>query len=86
MKGIQPPTRLSPWQPMFTDLISQATASAPEKPLSEHDTNVISDVFSSLKELEEATRTRRGQAKLYDFLDRITAEDIVDFWSDEWIV
>lgn len=71
---------------MFTDLIAQATASAPAKPLSEHDTNVISDIFPSMKEFEEATKTQRGQAKLSNFLDKATAEDIVDFWSDEWIV
>jgi hypothetical protein len=86
LKGIQPSTRQFLEQPMFTNLIAQATASAPAKPLSEHDTNVISDIFSSLKDFEGATRTQRGRAKLYNFLERTTAEDVVDFWADEWIM
>jgi hypothetical protein len=72
--------------PILTDLIAQATASAPAKPLSMHDANVISDIFSSLQEFEQSTRTQQGQAKLCNFLDKAIAEDVVDFWADEWIV
>lgn len=86
LDGIKPPTRPIPALPMFIDLIAQATASGPGKPLSEHDVNVVSDIFPSLKDFEKATRTQQGKAKLYDFLDRATAEDIIDFWADEWIV
>lgn len=71
---------------MITSLITQATASAPPKPLSQHDANVICDIFSSVKEFEEATRSQQGQAKICSYLDRATAADVVDFWEDEWIV
>lgn len=86
LKGVQPPQNPPPKPPMSTELLTQATATVPAKPLSEHHANVLSDIFSSLRDFEEATRTRQGQSKLYNFLDRTTAEDIVDFWTDEWIV
>ena len=72
-------------RPTFISLISQATASAPSKPLAEHDAHVISDIYGSLQQLEEATRTGEGQRKLCDFLSYDVAKDIVEFWADEWI-
>lgn len=86
LNGIQPATIPVHRAPVVTNLIAQAAASAPAKALSEHDANVVSDIFSSLQELEEATRTQEGQAKLCEFLDKTTAEDVIDFWADEWIV
>ncbi len=86
LNGFQPAIRPMYRAPVVTTLIAQAVASAPAKPLSEHDANVVSDIFSSLREFEEATRTRQGQAKLREFLDKTTAEDVIDFWADEWIV
>ena len=86
LKGIQPITGQIPAQPMFTNLIAQATASAPAKLLSEHSANVVSNIFSSFKDFEKAAGTQLGKAKLYNFLDRTTAEDVIDFWADEWIV
>ena len=86
LNGLQPATRPVYRAPVVTTLIAQAAASAPAKPLSEHDANVVSDIFSSLQEFEEATRTQQGQAKLSKFLDKTTAEDVIDFWADEWIV
>lgn len=82
-----PPPKLDPTPPISACLLlPYATASAPMKPLSEHNSNVVSDTFSSLRALEEATRTQQGQAQLCNLVGRITAEDIVDFWADEWIV
>jgi hypothetical protein len=86
LNGLQTAPRVPHRPPIVTNLIAQATASAPAKPLSEHNANVVSDIFSSFQEFEEATRTIQGQAKLRDYLDSRTAEEIVDFWADEWIV
>lgn len=86
LKGAQPCPKQVQAPRLLTNLIGQATASAPAKPLSEHDANVVSDIFPSLQKFEEATRTQQGQAKLFNFLDRTTAENIIDFWADEWIV
>lgn len=82
---IQPRSKLVPTPPMLTNLIAHATASAPAKPLAEHDRNVVFDIFPSLQGLEEATRTDEGRAQLWDFVGRMPAEDIVKFWADEWI-
>jgi len=86
LNGLQTAPQVPHWPPIVTNLIAQATASAPAKPLSEHNANVVSDIFSTFQEFEEATRTKQGQAKLRDYLDSTTAEEIVDFWADEWIV
>jgi hypothetical protein len=86
LNGLRIAPEISHRPPIVTNLIAQATASAPAKPLSEHNANVVSDIFSSFQEFEEATRTKQGQAKLRDYLDSTTAEEIVDFWADEWIV
>lgn len=86
LKALQPASTPVPMQPMLTDLIAQTTASAPAKPLSEHDANVVTDIFPSLQEFENATRTQQGQAMLLDYLARTTVEDIIDFWADEWIL
>lgn len=86
LKGLQQAPEVLHKPPIVTNLIAQATASAPAKPLSEHNANVVSGLFSSLQELEEATRTQQGQAKLCNYLDRATAKEMVDFWADEWIV
>ncbi len=83
---MQPPPEIGLSKPILANLTAQTTASAPAKPLSEHDSNVLLDIFFSLKEFEEATRTQHGQAKLCNFLGRTTAADVVDFWADEWIV
>jgi hypothetical protein len=81
----QPVSKPIPAPCMLNSLIANATASAPAKPLSEHNANVLSDIFCSLHDFEEATRTQEGRAILCNFLDRSTAEDVVDFWADEWI-
>jgi hypothetical protein len=85
LNGLQmAPKALHPPPVSVTNLIAQTTASVPAKALSEHNANVVSDIFSSLQEFEEATRTTQGRAKLCDYLGSTTAEEVVDFWADEW--
>ena len=69
-----------------TTLIAQATASAPLQNLSEHTANVLSDLFPSLKKLEEGTRTQAGREMIYEYLDKTSADNVIDFWEDEWVV
>jgi hypothetical protein len=82
----QPVSKPVPTPCMLKSLIAHATASAPAKPLSAHNANVLSEIFCSLQDFEEATRTQEGRVMLRNFLDPTTAEDVVDFWADEWIV
>lgn len=69
-----------------TTLIAQATASGPLRPLSEHAANVIRDLFPSLEKLEEGTRSQAGREKIYEYLDKTSADNVIDFWEDEWVV
>ncbi len=76
------PARPSVWQ----QLIAHATTAAPIRPLTEHQTHILTSLFPSVKEIEKGTRTTEGQAKIRSYLDPGTAEDIIDFWEDERIV
>ena len=70
--------------PVFpTRLIAQATAGAP---LSEHDASVLSELFPSIRALEEGTRTIEGREKIDAYFDKVTADSILEFWDDEWIL
>ena len=69
-----------------TNLIAHATSTAPSRPLSEHDANVLTDLFSSIKEVEAGTRTATGQGIIHDWLDAKTAKGVIEFWADEWLV
>lgn len=71
---------------LLTTLIAQATATAPAQSLSEHTSNILSDICPSIKALEEKTRTEHGRARLHEYLDEHAVQDIIDFWEDEWIV
>lgn len=86
IKKVQSLEDHDPPQPNLVDLIAQATASAPARPLAEHDVHVISDMFTSFQHLEESTRTTEGQEKLQDYFSQDVAQDLVDFWTKEWIV
>ena len=67
-------------------LIAHATASAPDRPLTEHQARIVNDLFPSIRDLERGTRTAEGQDELRAQLNPATAKDIIDFWEDEWIV
>ncbi len=67
-------------------LFPHATTSAPDRILSKDIGNILSDLFPSVRALEKATRSSEGKAKLRDWVDAGTADEIIDFWEDEWIV
>lgn len=82
----QPPRSEARLNILPTTLIAQATSTAPSKPPSEHTTNILTDLFSSIPELEAGTRTAAGQATIHEYLDAKTAKEVIEFWEDEWLV
>ncbi|KAH0832792.1 hypothetical protein FOPE_01445 [Fonsecaea pedrosoi] len=75
-----------PPMPMPTTLVAHASTSAPAQPLSAHDANVLTDLCSSIRGLEEATRTNNGRERLAEYLGPVVTKTLVDFWEDEWII
>lgn len=71
---------------MPISLIPQMTTTAPREPLSERDTNVLSDLVSSMPELARATASPEGRSVLTEYLGCETAQAVIDFWEDEWVV
>ncbi|KAN0084753.1 P-loop containing nucleoside triphosphate hydrolase protein [Elaphomyces granulatus] len=73
----------SPSSPL--SLLAHITTDAPYQLLSEHDVNMLSDLFPSLSALSRAVRTQEGCKLLRDYLDEETVKKIVNFWEQEWI-
>lgn len=71
---------ISPLSAMPTSLLSHATATAPHLPLSEHDTNVLSDLFPSFRTLSQAVTTPEGRDIVREYFDEETARNIIEFW------
>lgn len=68
------------------ELISHATAAAPNRLLSKQNSAMLSELFGSIKELEKGTRSEDGQQKILNHLEPGSARDVIDFWEDEWLV
>ena len=82
----QPPQSASRPSILPTALVAHATSTAPAKPLSEHNANILTDLFLSIKQLEEGTRTVQGQENIRSYFDAKTAKEVIEFWEDEWLV
>lgn len=67
-------------------LLPHTTSTAPARPLPVHETNVLSDICHSLKEVAELTSTDRGREHLAEYLNEVNARDLGEFWEGEWIV
>jgi hypothetical protein len=67
---------------MLISLLSHATTTAPHRRLSEHDTNVLSDLFPSFRELSQAMTTREGRDVVREYFDEKTAKGIIEFWRE----
>ncbi|KAE8149699.1 hypothetical protein BDV25DRAFT_123457 [Aspergillus avenaceus] len=65
-------------------VLSHATAGSPNV-LCEQDTNILSDLFPSMRTLSQATRTIEGREVLVDYLGEKKAEPIIGFWGDDVI-
>ena len=67
-------------------VMAHATASAPAVPLSGENAQRLASAFPSVRALEEGVRSEVGRQRLLESFDDRAAQDIVDFWADEWIV
>lgn len=56
------------------------------QPLSHDAAYALTDMFPSIKALEEATRTAEGVELLHQYFDESVVRNLVDFWADEWII
>lgn len=65
-------------------LLSHTTASALSLTLSDHDTNILSDLFPSLRGLSQAVRDPEGQAVIRNYLGDEVALGIAGFWDGDW--
>ncbi|KAI4245922.1 MAG: hypothetical protein LQ352_006480 [Teloschistes flavicans] len=71
--------------PSSRTLLQQVTATAPMRPLTEHSTNVLSDICHSIGEVANMSSNGRGRQILEDFLGDEDAKNIESFWAEEWI-
>ncbi len=53
-------------------------------PLSEHETNVLSDICSSLRDLADKATTAGGQAMIRDYLGAQSGNNAASFWLKEY--
>lgn len=83
INGLADAPQLNPTPSLPTSLLAHVTTSAPYHPLSETDTNILSDLFPSLPALSRAVRTREGQALMMDHFDSETARRILGFWEED---
>ena len=65
-------------------LLPHCTSTAPTRPLSEHDTNVLSDITHSISDVATLARDPRGKTKLQEWLGEDIVREIEDFWLNEW--
>jgi len=51
-----------------------------------HETNVLSDICHSLKDVVELASTEQGREALAGWVGEREANGLVEFWEGEWIV
>jgi hypothetical protein len=83
IKDLEEPPQLNTSPPIPTLLLSHATTAAPYCPLTAHDTNILSDLFPSLRALDKAVKTKEGKEILADYFEAETARRIIGFWNRE---
>lgn len=72
--------------PSPTTLVAGITTSAPHQPLSQHDANILTNLCHSIRQLEEVTRTPQGKEALARDLGTDVANNVIEFWEEEWMV
>jgi hypothetical protein len=83
INGLAGVPRLGPSPMSPISLLPYLTRDAPYHLLSEHNINVLSDLFPTLSALSKACRTDAGRALLRNYVGEETARRIVDFWNRE---
>lgn len=81
VEDIRNPPRLTPSPMIPAALLSQATITAPYQPLTEFESNVLSDLFPTLRDVCLAARSEQGRRILREYLDSQTVDNIVAFWG-----
>lgn len=76
---------VSPY-PLPTNLVAGITTSAPLQSLSQRDANILTNLCHSIRDLEEVTRTSQGREALARHLGPDVANNIIEFWEEEWMV
>jgi hypothetical protein len=66
-------------------LLEHVAAGGPSQRPSQHDINVLSDLFPSLRALSSAIRTEDGRKLLADYLRDSVGSAVIEFWEQEWI-
>ncbi len=82
----QPAAASTPLVPAVSPLtlLSHATSAAPARPLSVHETNVLSDLCASLRDVVDVASSERGKELLQQYLCE-EARGLSEFWEGEWI-
>ncbi len=62
-------------------LLAQATSDC--STLCEQASNILSDLFPSLRKLSEATHAQEGQNLIEDYLGESTANIVIKFWQKD---
>jgi len=65
-----------------TSLLPHMTSSAPSHPLSEHNTNILSDICHSISDVAELADSEQGQFSLEEWLEE-AGRDVTVFWQKE---
>jgi len=83
----QPAAASTPLVPAVSPLtlLPHATSAAPARPLPVHETNVLSDLCSSLRDVVDVASSERGKELLQQYLGG-EARGLSEFWEGEWIV
>ncbi|RWQ99975.1 hypothetical protein C8Q69DRAFT_43450 [Paecilomyces variotii] len=75
------PPRLSVPREPVTSLLAHMTTSAPYHLLSAEESNILTDLFPSWRELSRAVRSDEGRELLREYLELETVRRIVEFWE-----
>jgi hypothetical protein len=80
---VPPQLRSLPASSSAADLLRQVATGSPFQRPSQHDINVLSDLFSSFQDLSRATRTQEGRQLLIDYLGVDVANTVIKFFEQE---
>ena len=68
-----------------TNLLPHTILSAPASPLSEHNTNILSDICHSLSDVSKLAASEQGSRSLEEWLEEI-GRGVVGFWQEELVL
>ncbi|MCJ1389337.1 hypothetical protein MMC18_002193 [Xylographa bjoerkii] len=66
-----------------TNLLRHTTSSAPSRPLSEHNTNILSDICHSLSDVAKLADSEQGYLTLEEWLED-AGKGVTKFWQEVW--